>query len=179
MRPLGEDVADPGGLADVRASARGWHGAQLAVLGFIGLCGVLQGADAAAQPRWLQVTAGLLVLSALVLECLAVVVVASVAWPLQEHAVGDGQIARVRRRLRTGVAITFVAVGVLALGTASSWWPREDGQAGRVRVVTTVGSLCGELRPGERGVLALDVDGRAVLLALEDVAQVAPVDSCR
>src|SRR3712207_8556040 len=34
--------AQTGRLDELRASARGWHGVQLAVLGFIGLCGVLQ-----------------------------------------------------------------------------------------------------------------------------------------
>ena len=39
--------ADP---EQLRTSARGWHGVQLAVLGFIGLCGALHDAEAAAGP---------------------------------------------------------------------------------------------------------------------------------
>ena len=43
------DVAEDGtadrSLADLADSRRGWHGVQLAVLAFIGLCGVLSDAD--------------------------------------------------------------------------------------------------------------------------------------
>jgi len=43
---------------------------QLAVIGFVGLCGVLKsGSDAG--PTWLEILAGILVLIALVLACLA------------------------------------------------------------------------------------------------------------
>ena len=37
-------------LTELRNSARGWHGVQLAVLGFIGLCGVLQSGAADDNP---------------------------------------------------------------------------------------------------------------------------------
>ena len=39
--------------ADVRGSARGWHQLQVAVLGFVGLCGVLQ-RGRPENPMWLQ-----------------------------------------------------------------------------------------------------------------------------
>ena len=62
-------VADAEGpssrLAELRVSARGWHSIQLAVIGFIGFCGVLQNGRPD-NPTWLQVWAGILVLVALV-----------------------------------------------------------------------------------------------------------------
>lgn len=42
----------PGPARRARASAKGWHGVQMAALGFIGLCGVLQ-RDDGDDPRWL------------------------------------------------------------------------------------------------------------------------------
>ena len=168
------------GVAHLMASARGWHGVQLAVLGFIGLCGVLQGAaNDGGSPRWLQVTAGILVLLALILECLAVGLAATVAWPFREAATGDlAHADRVRRRLQAGVAITFVAVAILALGAISSWWPSASAESPEVRAVTSGGSVCGTLQAGQQGALGLDVEGEHVLLALQQVSRVEPVDSC-
>ena len=59
----GEPAAPPDRLAELRGSAKGWHGIQLAALGFIGLCGVIQTGDST-DPRSLQVLAGILVLVA-------------------------------------------------------------------------------------------------------------------
>src|SRR4051812_24805047 len=68
-------------LAELRASARGWHGVQLAVLGFIGLCGVLKDRQSS-DPRLLQWAAGLLAVAALAVGCFATYLVARAAWPL-------------------------------------------------------------------------------------------------
>jgi hypothetical protein len=118
-------------LTELRSSARGWHGVQLAVLGFIGLCGVLQGTAGEDNPRWLQILAGWFVLLALVLSCVATALVASAAWPVygstrvDQPDVGDEkEIRRTAYRLRAGIAITFVAVTVLAVAATSSWWQR-------------------------------------------------------
>lgn len=176
-----DDPTGDGALVHVTASARGWHGVQLAVLGFIGLCGVLQGAARdVGKPGWLQVAAAVLVLTALVLQCLAVGTVATVAWPLQQPAPGDrgGAADRVRRRLRSGIATTFVAVGVLALAAISSWWPSGEARSAQVRVETSRGAACGRLQEAPQGALALEVDGEVLTVALRDVARVQPVDSC-
>src|SRR5213080_1272285 len=74
----GSDVLDSG--ADVRDSARGWHQLQVAVLGFIGLCGVLQ-RGRPENPMWLQTLAALLIVGALVIALAAIFVVGRVAWP--------------------------------------------------------------------------------------------------
>ena len=68
------------GVADLRDSARGWHQIQLAVLGFVGLCGVLQ-RGRPENPSWLQTLALLLIVAALVTALAAVFVVGRVAWP--------------------------------------------------------------------------------------------------
>ena len=117
-------------IATLRASARGWHGVQLAVLGFIGLCGVLQRDAGAGNPHWLQLLAGLLVLGAFGLACVATVLVALAAWPVYaprpHDADEDTEVTSTSRRLRTGITLTYVAVAILALATSSSWWPSES-----------------------------------------------------
>ena len=67
-------------LTELRTSARGWHGVQLAVLGFIGLCGVLSGGSAA--PQWLEWLSMWLALAALACACVATFLVGAAAWPL-------------------------------------------------------------------------------------------------
>jgi hypothetical protein len=123
-----------GRLAELRDSARGWHGVQLAVLGFIGLCGAIN--DGTPQnPTWLQTLATVLVLAALGAACLATFLVGRAAWPLYgpKRRVmpedDDDEIRATSRRLTTGLALTFVAVVLLALGSLTSWWPREESPA--------------------------------------------------
>jgi hypothetical protein len=152
-------------LVELRASAKGWHGVQLAVLGFIGLCGVLQGAAGQSGPHWLQVLAGLLVLLALALACTATALVATAAWPV--HEIEDGVAAGVSAdnllhhtasRLRLGIMITFLAVVVLAVGATSSWWPEETasiGGASLVEITTNQGAACGTLQDGVPGNISM------------------------
>lgn len=137
-------------LAELRVSARGWHGVQLAVLGFIGLCGVLQPDASDGNPGWLRWLVGLLVLAAFALACAATVLVALAAWPIygpQPAQEGSAkEIARTSRRLRSGIAVTFVAVALLALATSSVWWPVDGGPDCEVEVRTSAGVVCGELQ---------------------------------
>jgi hypothetical protein len=177
---------EPDRLAALRASARGWHGVQLAVIGFIGLCGVLQGGRPD-NPMWLQVWSGILALAALVLACVATFLVARVAWPLyggREPPVTDeaAELERDGRRIKQGLVLTFAAVAVLALGTASGWWPQEDGGGGDgelVAVQATSGERwCGALEDAGQGRVGVSVDGTPVVVALGDLAALAPVDSC-
>ena len=178
--------SEPGRLAALRVSARGWHGVQLAVIGFIGLCGVLQGGRPD-NPLWLQVWAGVLALVALALAVIATFLVALVAWPLyggrDPEATDDpAALAREGRRLKRGLVLTFAALAALALGTATGWWPQKDGDGGDgglVAVQATNGQrVCGALQASSPGSVGVDVDGRTVAVSLQDVATVAPVDSC-
>ena len=177
-------VADAEGpssrLAELRVSARGWHGIQLAVIGFIGFCGVLQ-SGRPDNPTWLQVWAGILVLVALALACTATFLVGRVAWPLFAGP-ADGDFESEARRLRRGLLLTFVAVAVLALGTASGWWPQPAGEDGNDQLVAVQASsgerACGSLEDANPGSLRVSVDGRPVVVSLRDVAALDPVDSC-
>jgi hypothetical protein len=161
----------------LRTSARGWHGVQLAVLGFIGLCGVLQ-RDRPDTPDWVQVLALVLVLLALVLACLATVTVAGVAWPLS----ADRDVEDDAAQLRRGLILTFVAVAVLALGTVSGWWPQTGGGgsgSAQVAVTATDGQhVCGSLSDAGPGRIGITSGGAPVAVALGDVASVTPVDGC-
>jgi hypothetical protein len=172
-------------LNALRTSAKGWHGVQLAVLGFIGLCGVLQRIGEEGTPRTLQLIAGALVLTALVLACTSTALIASVAWPLygtdagSRHVTTEEQSVRASGlRLRAGIALTFVAVSLVALATTSGWWPRPAAGAPLVEVTTRTAVVCGEVSSGHFGELALDVAGRRVVLDLRDVVSIAGTTSC-
>lgn len=182
--PAGEHPVETDRLAELRSSAKGWHGVQLAVLGFIGLCGVLQD-TAASAPHWLQVLAGVLVVAALVLACVATALVATAAWPLdaadRRTASTDDDLRALARRLRLGIVLTFVAVVLLALGATSSWWPETStsrGGAESVEVTTQDGTACGPLRDGAAGAITLDTAGGLVAVPVTAVVQVRPVSSC-
>lgn len=177
-------------LAELRASAKGWHGVQLAALGFIGLCGVIQTADST-NPWALQVIAGVLVLVAFVLACAGIYLVGRAAWPLYR---GDGEptaaderaVAQVSRLLTRGLLMTFLSIAAVALGTTASWWPKEGGgaaggsAAGQVRVQTNDGrSACGELSVApQAGTLRVRADSQPVDVALSSLASVVPVGRC-
>src|SRR3954451_17890457 len=186
--PQAMSVADaegpPSRLAELRVSARGWHGIQLALIGFIGFCGVLQ-SGRPDNPTWLQVLAAVLVLVALVLACIATFLVGRVAWPLfggSRSAVADGDFESEARRLRRGLLLTFVAVAALALGTASGWWPQPAGGKGESQLVAIQASsgerACGSLEQSSPGTLRVSGEGRPVVMSLRDVAAVDPVDNC-
>lgn len=176
-------------LAELRVSAKGWHGIQLSALGFIGLCGVIQTGDPT-DPWALQVTSGILVLVAFALACAGIVLVGRAAWPLYRGDPaamegGEAQVAIVSRQLTRGLLMTFLAVAAVALASAASWWPKEAGgsgasAAGQVQVQTSDGaSACGELSDApQHGTLRVIADARAVDVALNSVASVAPVASC-
>lgn len=177
-------------LAELRASAKGWHGVQLAALGFIGLCGVIQTGDST-DPWALQVISGILVLVAFVLACAGISLVGRAAWPLyggggEPSAADQGAVAQTSRLLTRGLLLTFLSVAAVALATTASWWPKEDGGgadgggAAQVRVQTTDGrSACGELSAApQAGTLRVRADSQPVDVALSSLASVVPVGSC-
>jgi hypothetical protein len=189
---VSETEVEPGSsrLGELRTSARGWHGVQLATIGFIGLCGVLQ-RGRPDNPTWLQVLAGILALVALVLACAGTFLVARVAWPLyggrrRGPSSEPAELARDGARLRKGLVLTFAAVAVVALATASGWWPQPEGKASAsasasqtVSVQATNGQrLCGTLVDAGPGRIGVSVNGSPVAVSLADVATVAPAGSC-
>ncbi len=85
-------VAAPAGrLEELSASARGWHTIQMAVLGFIGICGVLR-TTASPAPRAVQWLAAALAVAALAAASLAIFTVGRVAYPVNDAADGGSAL---------------------------------------------------------------------------------------
>ncbi len=152
----GSSSTEPSRQEQLRVSARGWHGVQLAIIGFIGFCGVLQDGSPD-NPEWLQILSGILALAALVLACVATFLVARVAWPLYggepRRSMSDepAELARDGRRLRLGLILTFAALTALALGNAAGWWPQEEESAGDAVALVQVQAVSGERVCGSLG----------------------------
>jgi hypothetical protein len=180
-------------MAELASTAKGWHGVQLAVLAFIGLCGVLSEGDPG-NPRWLDVTSGVLAIAALVLACLAVFLVATVAWPITGGGSADSEVppdpkvqARAARRLREGVALTFLAVAVMATAASANWWPTENAaespEVGAAAVAVGItdrqGRIwCGDLVDAPTGAIRLATASGTIELAVTDVVDITQVDAC-
>ncbi|MBU8808454.1 hypothetical protein [Mycolicibacterium goodii] len=164
----------------VHETAREWQKLQLAALGFVGLCGVLGGDGAGAQrPLWLEKASGVCAVAGLVLAVVAVTIVATVAFPLGARSAAASAPLR---RLRVGIGVTFLAVGLTALASLSTWWPDlhggETGNVHRLAVATDSGSVCGTLLSSGSGTLDLQVDGGIVRVPLKRVLSVEPVFAC-
>lgn len=120
----------PSGLGDamkrLSASAQGWHTIQMAVLGFIGICGVLR-STSTSTPRVVQVFAAILAVAALAVACLAVFTVGRVAYPVDaaiDSSDGVHEVAQARRQLHTGIRLTVVALVLIVIAALSGWWPK-------------------------------------------------------
>ncbi|WP_137994198.1 hypothetical protein [Streptomyces vilmorinianum] len=173
---------DGSGGGGLQASARGWLTLQLAVLGFVGLCGALKSGGGTSAPRTVEAVAGVLVLLALAVACAATYLVARTAWPLFGAPGTDGDAAAARR-LRVGIGLTFVAVALTAAAATAAWWPEPEQESGRsaglVEVATSSGTWCGALRPGTEGAVRLRASGQSVDVPLAGVLSVTPVAACR
>ncbi|MFR9794742.1 hypothetical protein ACL02U_02400 [Streptomyces sp. MS06] len=144
---------------------------------------MLKDSGPAQAPRGIQVASAVLALSALGIACCAVLFVGFAAWPLYRGEARPAASRRAGRALRTGIVLTFVAVALLALSTAASWWPATaDGAGGAARslvLVSTVGgTVCGPLGEGGDGFLALRVEDHVVDVPLSAVTALHPVSSC-
>ena len=155
------------------ASAREWHRLQVAALAFVGLCGVLTGDNGTRLPMWLQSVAGVLALLALAAAAVGLLLVAVVAWPLGVPA----DAAAGARRLRAGVGLTCVAVGLTALSASSNWWPQSDADR-PVQVSTSSGTVCGPIVDSAAGWIALGVADTVVRVDLADLVSLRPTESC-
>ena len=94
------------------SSARGWHTIQMAVLGFIGICGILRTASSSA-PRVVQWLAAALAVAALAAACAAIFTVGRVAYPVSDTADGASAMPDA----------AAAAAGGCALGSGSPSWP--------------------------------------------------------
>jgi hypothetical protein len=168
--PAGSEARGP---ETIRDSARGWHQIQLAVLGFVGLCGVLQHGRPE-NPKWLQTLAAVLIVAALVTSLGAIFIVGRVAWPP-----AGGPARRPAEQLRAGILMTFLAVGLLALGTTTMWWPEKSKSGQQVQVQAADGqSWCGRLADARSGAVSVETSSGPVVVGLSDVAALRPVSSC-
>src|SRR4029453_2935006 len=103
-------------------SAKGWHNIQLAVMGFIGLCGVLRTGTTPNGPDWLSWWSAGMVVLAFLTSLLSMWMVGSVAFPLYNFGLGGEMPARAPQRLRGGIRATFVSIVMMALAAVGGWW---------------------------------------------------------
>jgi drug/metabolite transporter (DMT)-like permease len=174
-------------LAELRSSAKGWHGVQLAALGFIGLCGVIKPGESS-NPEGLQALSGILILVAFCCACLGVYYVAKAAWPIygaDPAPMTDADqvaVSIASAQLRRGLILTFLSIALTALATTSSWWPTDQPGAGGANVeVQAAGgqTVCGELAQStQNGTLRVVTASQPVDVQFSQVASVRPVASC-
>jgi hypothetical protein len=177
-------TTDPARLTDLRASARGWQGIQVAVLGFIGLCGVLTQQDKS-TPHGLQVLAGVVALAALALACLGMFLVGRTAWPLYRagRAPEDGPAAvdAAGRSLSRGLAVTFAAVALTALSALSGWWPTAGGGGGGAPLLQAQAdgqTVCGTLAPAPSGAIHLRTAQGTIEIPAQALTALKAVSAC-
>jgi len=175
-------VAAPGDrLKELSASARGWHTIQMAVLGFIGICGVLRTADSPA-PRAVQWLAAALAVAALAAASLAIFNVGRVAYPVSDAPDGASPLSapgRAASRLRAGIRLTVVAVILAVIAALSGWWPASSSSTAAVAVSGTNGQAwCGPIVTGPAGAISVHTGNGVITVPVEAVAQVRPVAQC-
>ena len=114
-------------MEQLSSSAKGWHTIQVAVLGFIGICGVLR-TTSTSTPRAVQVAAAILAVSSLAIACVAIFTVGRVAYPL--NASSDAgqrpkEVAEARQMLQRGIQLTVLALILIVIAALSGWWPKK------------------------------------------------------
>lgn len=173
-------VAPAARLEAISASARGWHTIQMAVLGFIGICGVLRTA-ASPAPSAIQWLAAALAVAALAAASLAIFTVGRVAYPVDDAAdpasarPSGGQAAA---RLRAGIRLTIVAVILAVIAALSGWWPASASTAA-VAVTGTSGQVwCGPLVNGAAGAISVRTGSGVITVPAQAIEQVRPVAQC-
>jgi hypothetical protein len=167
-------------LEKLSASARGWHTIQMAVLGFIGICGVLRTADSPA-PRAVQVLAAALAVAALAVASLAIFTVGRVAYPVDDAADGAGALppaGQAAGRLRAGIRLTIVAVILAVIAALSGWWPAPASTAAVAVTATGGQAWCGPLVSGPAGGISVRTGNGVVTVPAQAIAQVRPVAQC-
>ncbi len=155
---------------------------QLAVAGFIGVCGALWATGEPAGPVWLQWLAAALAVLAFVLGGSAVFLVARVAYPVRERelagAPGGNAQSRMWGRLRGGIRLSLLALMLVVSATLTAWWPDTSG-GGAIEVRAATGQAwCGQLRDAPTGTVRLNTPDGRVTIPLERIAVLREVDSC-
>jgi len=155
-------------------SAKGWHNIQLAVMGFIGLCGVLRMGETPAGPEWLSFWSTGMSVLAFISSIVSMWMVGGVAFPIYS---GDQMPRNATGRLKGGIGMTFAAIIMMALASLAGWWPTSDSQ---VQVSDGAGnSACGKWVQGApAGSMWLQTGEGRVTVALKNVAEMRRVSSC-
>jgi hypothetical protein len=171
-------AAAPGDrLERLSASARGWHTIQMAVLGFIGICGILRTASSPA-PRAVQWLAGALAVAALAVACMAIFTVGRVAYPVSDALDDDSAMAGGMARLRAGIRLTIVALILAVIAALSGWWPSPAGNPAVAVTGTTGQAWCGPLVSGPADAISVRTSSGIITVPAQAIAQVSPVGRC-
>ena len=164
-------------LETLSASARGWHTIQMAVLGFIGICGVLRTASSPA-PRAVQWLAAALAVAALAVACAAIFTVGRVAYPVGDALDGDRAVAGGTARLRAGIRLTIVALILAVIAALSGWWPAPASSPAVAVTGTTGQAWCGPLVSGPADAISVRTANGIITVPAQAIAQVSPVGRC-
>jgi len=167
-------------LAELSASARGWHTIQLAVLGFIGICGVLRTASSPA-PRMVEWLAAALAVAGLAVACLAIFTVGRVAYPVSDATDGASAVpsaVRAAARLRAGIRLTIVALILAVVAALSGWWPAATSTTAAAVTGTNGQAWCGPLVNGPAGAISVRTGNGVITVPAQAIAQVRPVTRC-
>jgi len=177
-------------MEGLAGSARGWQTIQLAVLGFVGICGVLRptGDTAPASVQWL---AAALAVLALAIACLALFTVGRVAYPINaggSAGVNPHALAQARGRLHTGIRLTILALALIVTAALSGWWPHRanakpaapaKAAPAAVTVSANTGQTwCGPLTAGPADAVNLRTAQGDVAVPVQAVTRLSPVANC-
>jgi hypothetical protein len=171
-------AAAPGDrLERISASARGWHTIQIAVLGFIGICGILRTASSPA-PRAVQLLAAALAVAALAVACMAIFTVGRVAYPVGDVLDGDRAVAGGSARLRAGIRLTIVALILAVIAALSGWWPSPASSPAVAVTGITGQAWCGPLVNGPADAISVRTANGIITVPTQAISQVSPVGRC-
>jgi hypothetical protein len=174
----GQTAAAPADqLEKLSSSARGWHTIQMAVLGFIGICGILRTASSPA-PRAVQWLAAALAVAALAAACAAIFTVGRVAYPVSDAADGASAVPDAAARLRAGIRLTIVALILAVIAALSGWWPAASTTAAIVVTASSGQAWCGPLVSGPAGAISVRTAHGIITVPAQAIAQVRPVAQC-
>ena len=154
----------------------------MAVLGFIGICGVLRTTGSTA-PRAVQWLAAALAVAALAAASLAIFTVGRVAYPVHDAVDGASALpsaGQAAARLRAGIRLTIVAVILAVIAALSGWWPAPASTAAAAVAVTATSgqAWCGPLVDGPAGAVSVRTGTGVITVPAQAVAQVRPVAAC-
>ena len=170
-------VAPGDRLERLSASARGWHTIQMAVLGFIGICGILRTTSSTA-PRAVQWLAAALAVAALAVACMAIFTVGRVAYPVGDALEADRAVAGGTARLRAGIQLTIIALILVVIAALSGWWPSPASNPAVAVTGTTGQAWCGPLVSGPADAISVRTASGIITVPTQVIAQVSPVGRC-